>query len=193
VNNPFERLPIDPRLKKVLPYIISIVLLLAVLIGAIVASGNSTPPVASSQPDSLGLMAPSSSFDITLEVVLKILFVFGLIYMFFALLKWWQKKQPGQAQTRLRIVETVRPSPRQTFYLLKVDSQEFLVGATDQSMALISEIEPEAILDTEPQDQVISSQLPPSSFNTMLQQTFKVFQRSTPNENVTGTQPQVLK
>jgi flagellar biogenesis protein FliO len=138
------------------------------------------------------LIAPSSSFDITLDVVLKIIFVFGLIYLFFALLKWWQKKQPGQVQNRLRIMETVRPSPRQTFYLIKVDTQEFLVGATDQSIALISEINLEAIVDPVPQDPP-TSQNTPSSFDSVLKQTFNIFRRNNPDEVVSGTKPEDIK
>ena len=198
MNNPINRLPIDPRLKKVLPYIISVALLVAVLIGAFISAGNSTPtPVTSAQADSLGLMAPTSSFDITLDVVLKIIFVFGLIYLFFALLRWWQKKQPGQVHSRLRIIESVRPAPRQTFYLLKVGAQEFLVGATDQTISLISEIEPD-VCDEQPAPGS-AQMLPnsPSGFSTVLQQTMKhtinLFQKNTVEETITGSSQQVNK
>jgi flagellar biogenesis protein FliO len=189
LNNPFDRLPINPQLKKVLPYIISVVLLVAVLIGAYITSEAGNPPAASAPTDSLGLMPASSSFDITFDVVLKIIVVFGLIYLFFALLRWWQKKQPGQTQkNRLRIIETVRPAPRQTFYLLKVGSQEFLVGATDQSMSLISEIEPEAWDEQASQTQLQAVPMTTSGFNALLQQTIKqtknLFAKNTNEENI---------
>jgi flagellar biogenesis protein FliO len=197
VNNPLNRLPIDPRLKKVLPYIFSVVLLVAVLIGAFISAENNNPPVASTPADGLALVPPSSSFDITLDVVLKIIFVFGLIYLFFALLRWWQKKQPGLVQNRLRIVETVRPAPRQTFYLLKVGSQEFLVGATDQSMSLISEIEPEAWQEEPSPNKAPEESTGISGFNSLLQQTMKqtknLFQKNTIEENINGSPQQVIK
>ncbi|MCE1253009.1 MAG: flagellar biosynthetic protein FliO [Anaerolineae bacterium] len=142
MNNPFDNLHINPHLKRLLPYIISALLLFAVLIGSYLASRSADQTAATAlQNNNLGLSEAPSTFDITLDVILKIFFVFGLIYACFALLRMWQKKQPGQVQSRLKIIETVRPSARQTFYLVRVDSQEFLVGATDQSMNLISEIE----------------------------------------------------
>jgi flagellar biogenesis protein FliO len=183
----------DPRLKKVLPYIISVVLLVAVLIGAYISTEASNPPVVSTQTDNFGLLAPTTSFDITLDVVLKIVFVFGLIYLFFALLRWWQKKQPGHVQTRLRIIETVRPAPRQTFYLLKVGSQEFLVGATDQSMSLISEIDSEAWVDQPNENQAQVDPKGSSGFNTMLQQTMKQTKNLFQKNSVEESQQQVNK
>ena len=189
-----DRLPIDPKLKKVLPYIISVLLLIAVLVGAYISSEANNQPVAASQGDNPGFVAPSTSFDITLDVVLKIIFVFGLIYLFFAMLRWWQKKQPGQVQNKLRIIETVRPSPRQTFYLLKVGAQEFLVGATDQSMSLIAEVETE-IQETVQEQPLIEN--PPnesSGFNAILQnsmrQTLSLFQKNSSEEKQPGTQQQ---
>ena len=148
MENPFNRLPISPQLKKTLPYILSLILFVAVLVGVFIASESTNQPVTSNPTDNLGLMAQSSPADITFDLIIKIVFVFALIYLFFALLKWWQKKQPGLSQNRLRVIETVRPSPRQTFYLIKVGSQEFLIGATDQSINLISEIDPELIEET---------------------------------------------
>jgi flagellar biogenesis protein FliO len=196
VNNPFDRLPIDTRLKKVLPYLISVVLLVIVLVAAFISAETSNQAAAPSQPDSLGLLSPSSSFDITLDIVLKIIFVFGLIYLFFALLRWWQKKQPGQVESRLRIIESIRPSPRQTFYLLKVGSQEFLVGATDQSMSLISEIEPDMMAELEEQ-QPAENKFNQSGFKNILQnsmkQTLNLFQKNTPEEILPEPQQQVIK
>jgi flagellar biogenesis protein FliO len=197
VNNFLDRLPIDPRLKKILPYIISLFLLIAVLVGAFISSQVNTPPAAATQTDGLGLLTPTSSFDITLDAVLKIIFVFGLIYMFFALLRWVQKKQPGQVQNRLRIIETVRPSPRQTFYLLKVGSQEFLVGATDQSMSLISEVEPDMLAELQEPQPVEEKQNGSSGFNAILQnsmkQTLNLFQKNTNEEIRSDPQQQVVK
>ena len=158
MNNPFDNLNINPHLKRILPYIISAILLTAVLAGAYLASRSADQTVANTLQNnsaSLGLTETPSTFDITIDAVLKIIFVFGLIYAFFALLRWWQRKQPGQVQNRLKIIETVRPSARQTFYLVQVDSQEFLVGGTDQSMNLISEIEPD--LSDEPVEDDLSS------------------------------------
>ena len=197
MNNPFDHINIDPRLKKTLPYLLSAILLVVVLGGAYLAADNGGSSAASSQTNNNLFNNPTSTFYITLELILKVVFVFGLMYLFFALLRLWQRKQPGQAQNRLRIVESVRPSPRQTFYLLRVGSQEFLVGATDQSMNLISEIDLESLPDPELEHE---STTPPemlSSFNALLQQTLKpslnIF-RSTPSEEtVSGNQQQVVK
>lgn len=169
MNNPFDKLPLSPKVKSLLPYIISIVLLLAVIVGAYVASWSSSQNTANGPVNDLGLMPQSSTWEITLDVILKIFFVFVLIYLFAAVLKWWQKKNPGQTNKRLQILETVRPSPRQTFYLVKIGGQEFLVGATDQTMNLISEIDPDFQLDMDSErEQEIKKDQPPNFYQALL-------------------------
>ena len=96
MNNPFERLPLNPKVRSLLPYIISVILLLLVIIGVYAASGTNNQTAASAKTNDLGLMPQTSTWDITLDVILKIFVVFVLIYIFAAVLKWWQKKIPGQ-------------------------------------------------------------------------------------------------
>jgi flagellar biogenesis protein FliO len=41
----------------------------------------------------------------------------------------------------MKIIESTSLSPRRAIYLIQVDGQTYMVGATDQSVNLISEVE----------------------------------------------------
>ena len=41
----------------------------------------------------------------------------------------------------MKIIESTALSPRRSIYLIQVDGQTYMVGATDQSVNLISEVE----------------------------------------------------
>jgi len=56
-------------------------------------------------------------------------------------LRKWQTRRLGQVQKRLSVVETIRFSQRQAVHLIRVDSRQFLIGATDQCMSLLSEVD----------------------------------------------------
>ncbi|NPV84688.1 MAG: flagellar biosynthetic protein FliO [Anaerolineae bacterium] len=75
------------------------------------------------------------------QVVFKILLVFALMFLLFAALRKWQNWRPGGTHKRLAIVETIRLSQRQAIHLVQVDAHQFLVGATDQSLTLLSELD----------------------------------------------------
>jgi flagellar biosynthetic protein FliO len=76
-----------------------------------------------------------------LSVLFKLGFVILLIYVSLYLLKRWQTgKLPGSVK-KLSILETTHLSPRQALHLVKVDSQVFLIGATDQTISYLLQLE----------------------------------------------------
>ncbi|MBI9044027.1 MAG: FliO/MopB family protein [Anaerolineaceae bacterium] len=76
----------------------------------------------------------------TIGTFFQILLVFGIIYTLYALAKWYQRNQPAILKKRMMVLETIRLSQKQSIYLVKIDSKEFLIGGSDQSLQLISEI-----------------------------------------------------
>jgi flagellar protein FliO/FliZ len=78
-----------------------------------------------------------------LDAFLKLMIVLILIYVVFLVLKRWQTGKVVAHKRRLSIAETLRISPRQSICLVKVGSRELLVGVTDQTMSLLSEVDPE--------------------------------------------------
>ncbi len=76
------------------------------------------------------------------EVFVKLILVIVLLYLFLYLLRAWQGKHVAGTKVRnLVIEETVRLTPRQAIHLVKAGSKSFLIGATDQNLNLIAEIE----------------------------------------------------
>lgn len=55
--------------------------------------------------------------------------------------RWFQIGPQGGAVRQLRLLETVRLSPRQAIHLVAVGDQQLLIGATDGSIALLTPVE----------------------------------------------------
>jgi flagellar biosynthetic protein FliO len=87
-----------------------------------------------------------------MDAFIKLMIVLVLIYVVFLVLRKWQTGKVVAHKRRLSIAETLRLSPRQSICLVRVGSRELLVGVTDQTMSLLSEVDPEDI-DTEPAEE----------------------------------------
>jgi flagellar biosynthetic protein FliO len=167
--NPFDRFSSDPRLKKIFPVLI--VVLVIILFGAFVWAAFATKTTAANPQDAGGMYADPTS--ITVNVVFRLLFVLAIIYLCYGLYRWMQnKKVIQQPKKRLAVIESVRISPRQAVHIIRVGSQEFLVGATDQAMNLISEVESAPV---EESAVVIDkpATIPAAGFEQLFQQSIK--------------------
>lgn len=80
---------------------------------------------------------------IKLLVVLLLIFVSAILAR-----RWLQPGLHGKAVRQMRLVETVRLSPKQALHLVSVGDQQLLIGATDQNVTLITHVE--TSLDTAP-------------------------------------------
>lgn len=85
--------------------------------------------------------APASGLTLVAGVLVKLGLVLGLAYACLFALRRWQGQPFGAAGRRhLAVVETVRLSPRQALHLVRVGGQVVLVGATDQSLSLLTDV-----------------------------------------------------
>jgi flagellar biosynthetic protein FliO len=55
--------------------------------------------------------------------------------------RWLQPALAGKTVRQMRLVESVRLSPKQALHLVSVGDQQFLIGATDQNVALIAQMD----------------------------------------------------
>jgi flagellar biosynthetic protein FliO len=75
-------------------------------------------------------------------VFIKLLGVLLLIVGSAVLFRRWTQFGPtGKTARQLRLLETVRLSPKQALHLVMIGDQQLLIGATDQSIALITHVE----------------------------------------------------
>ena len=111
-----------------------IVLFSVLCTGAVlILSGQPVGDSSSAAPDLSGLDYLSAFF--------KLLCVLALIIGGGILLRRFSNRSTAQGKLRqLQVVETVRLSPKQTMHIVRAGDKVLLVGATDQSLALISEI-----------------------------------------------------
>jgi flagellar protein FliO/FliZ len=73
---------------------------------------------------------------------IKLIGVLLLIVISAVLLRRWLQIGPN-ARTghQLRLLETVRLSPKQALHLIAIGDQQLLIGATDQNVSLLSPVE----------------------------------------------------
>ena len=116
---------------------------LALILGLSMLYTPSSPTLANlpaaDQPSTPSLITDASLF---LSVLLKLSAVIALIYGSLFLLKRWQGGALVTARRKqLTIVETTRLSPRQALHLVKAGDRTLLIGATDQSLTLLTELD----------------------------------------------------
>ncbi|MEN4010640.1 MAG: flagellar biosynthetic protein FliO [Bellilinea sp.] len=117
------------------------------------ASGN--PQAGNASPDSsplyfLGVIA-------RLAGVLLLIVGGGVLAM-----RWARNPRRHNRSGQMMLVESVRLSPKQALHLVQVGGQQFLVGATDQSIALISAV------DSLPDEQLENTTPIAADFNHLL-------------------------
>jgi len=87
-----------------------------------------------------------------LSAFVKLVAVLGLIVGVSVVFRRWIQPGAGINSTRqMRLVETVRLSPRQALHLVMIGNQKLLIGATDQNVSLISPIEEDLSIAEKPQ------------------------------------------
>jgi flagellar biosynthetic protein FliO len=89
--------------------------------------------------DSASSMMESTSW--ILGAILKFGIVLLLIYGAAIVFRRWQIGSVKSSTRRMKVIESTALSPRRALFLVQVDGQMFMVGATDQSVNLIAEIE----------------------------------------------------
>lgn len=95
---------------------------------------------------------PLASGGLLVDVILKLGLVIALIYgSLYALRRWPGGALGARPARRLAVLETSRLSPRQAIHLLRVGERTLLVGATDQAVTLLADLEPDPLPAVEPQ------------------------------------------
>lgn len=139
-----SRLPIG-RWPKWAWAILALTLLAAAALPALVATPFQPAAPLPAQGELAASQAPGSQAISTLALSLGVLFKLGivvlLIYVSLHVLKRWGFGAAPGPQKRLAVLETARLSPRQSLHLVRVGEQTLLIGATDQAIALISQVE----------------------------------------------------
>jgi flagellar biosynthetic protein FliO len=128
----FERFPVLNRVPSWVWWSLAVVLLTLIFI-----LGNSTLPT----PGGANEISPLETFTMTINILLKLAVVVALIYGCAYLLRRWRGILPSKVDKQLTIIETTHLSPRQALHLMQVGDRVVLIGATDQSITLLTEVE----------------------------------------------------
>lgn len=108
------------------------------LAGLNAAAGTANPAA----PGSLSAGGTADSAAVIFDVVIKLVVVLLLIYVSAAAYKKWNQRTPlGVPQKMLKIRETTRLSARQALHVVEVNGELLLIGATDQSITLLTAVD----------------------------------------------------
>jgi len=100
--------------------------------GILLGSGGSSSSTGMVEPDSLYFVG----------VIVKLVAVLLLIVGGALILRRFQIKGGFQRnQGRLNVVETIRLSQRQAIHLVRIGNQHVLIGATDQTITMLSSVD----------------------------------------------------
>jgi len=115
--------------------------LISITVGIIVILGivmflllpQSSPSVG----DTSYLNSTGFAFSVFLKLGVVVLIIAGLAIVF----RRMQTKNHGTTSKQVEVIETVHLSPHRTLYLVTVDTKRILIGATDQSLTTLYQLE----------------------------------------------------
>ena len=122
-------------------------LIFSLLVTGILVTMSGSSKVASDPLGSTPLYFAGAFFK--LIIVLALIFGISVVYK-----RWLQIGPGGKAARQMRLIETIRLSPKQALHLVSVGGQKLLIGATDQNISLIVPandcIDPAPLEETQP-------------------------------------------
>ena len=104
--------------------------------GALISMGGAPDPA----KDPLG-WTPFYFVSAFVKLIAVLLLIVGSAVI---VRRWVQPGTNGKPGRQMRLVETIRLSPKQALHLVVIGDQKLLIGATDQNVALIMPIEDNA-------------------------------------------------
>jgi len=133
--------------------------------------------IISSAASSLGNTSTVSlnPFVYSINVFLKLILVLLLIYALAHIFRSGKTVLPGRPTRQIAILETTRISSHQALHLVKVGDRTLLIGATDQNMSLLSELDApmddlELNSSTQKLEPGLAKSKPPFDFASLLHQ-----------------------
>ncbi|KAA3648375.1 MAG: flagellar biosynthetic protein FliO [Chloroflexi bacterium] len=84
---------------------------------------------------------------VALDLIIKLILVLGLIYGSLYLLRRWQGNTLARPDKQVRLLESTRLSPRQGLHLVQAGTRVLLIGATDNSLSTLAEIDQSELSD----------------------------------------------
>lgn len=136
---------------RIVQTVIIIAVCVLLIVGIWVSSFTYTEKSSSELVDSTGWM---------ISVFLKLLLVIMLIIGAAIVAKRWMSGAVQGKTRQMQVIETLPLNPKRALHIIKVGNQTLLIGATDQNITLISELdlaEPEASFHTALQ-QIVNDQ-----------------------------------
>jgi flagellar biosynthetic protein FliO len=114
--------------------------LIAITVGVIVVLGLAMflllPQSTPSTGDAAYITSTGFAFSVFLKLGVVVLIIAGLAI----LIRRMQTKTQGSIAKRIEVIETVHLSPHRTLYLVNVEDQKILIGATDQSLTTLFQL-----------------------------------------------------
>lgn len=117
--------------------LLTVSLVIIIVVGYAFSSQSTIQPASGIVPGS----GNSTSSWAALSVFVKLLLFVGALYLSLALFRRWKGGPSNSPRQKILILESIHLSQHQQIHLVKVGKQTLLIGGTDHSMNLISEID----------------------------------------------------
>ena len=136
MNKDNERLMAFINMMRKLPRWALILISVGVVVILGIAMFLLLPQPTTSQGNSTYINSTGLAFSVFLKLGAVVLLIIGLAIV----LKRWQTKNSITHSKQITILETAHLSQRQALYLIEIENQKLLIGATDQSINLLHAI-----------------------------------------------------
>ena len=105
--------------------------------------------------------SPFYFVSVFIKLIIVLLLIVGSSIIF---RRWMQPGMSGKQKRQVQLLETVRLSPKQALHLISVGDRHLLIGATDQGISLLDQVE----LDLEELGQKDAAFPPAPEFGSVL-------------------------
>ena len=86
---------------------------------------------------------PWAVFSVALDLILKLSFIIILIFVTLGIFSKLRSNTWVSQNRKLQIIETTNLSQRQVLHIIQIGKKRYLIGATDASISLLTELESE--------------------------------------------------
>jgi flagellar biosynthetic protein FliO len=117
-----------------LPIVGIVVITISLIIG--VALKGSTPLSSTETPTT----NQTDTFALALDVMIKLGLVVVVIFVAAVFFRRWQNSPKNKRRRHIQIIETAALSPRRNLHIIEIEGHQYLIGATDQGIQLITDL-----------------------------------------------------
>ncbi len=135
-ENPiFQRVSKNKWFQKLPPWVWGGLVLVGLFAAIWALNSRMAPP-----PPTTSASVGSNTTELAVDILVKLSLIVGLIYGALWVVRRWRGANLRSGAKKIDVLETVHLSPRRAIHLVQAGDREVLIGATDQNITFLSEV-----------------------------------------------------